>query len=284
MYNVTTEDIKKWNNLTVNEISLGQQLVVGEEKNASPAQNTPSNEPATENIETSASTQAAIPRTNAAGNKVHVVAASQGLSSIARMYNIPVENLKQWNNLTDNNLKVGQELLLEDIGQSAQIALDVPGQTQQESSISQEEEAPKKEEQVAESAKPRQAETTVKTVAETKPAKAAENRAASRNDNMQENSTIANTSGFVKKVEAGLAEVIDSGNTDMFLALHRTAPVGTIMQVRNQMNDLSVFVKVIGRLPDTGANDKVVVKISRKAYERLAAIDKRFRVELSYMP
>jgi LysM repeat protein len=165
MYNVTTEDIKKWNNLTVNEISLGQQLVVGEEKNTSPAQNTPSNEPATENIETSTSTQAAIPRTNAAGNKVHVVAASQSLFSIAKTYNIPVENLKQWNNLTDNNLKVGQELLLEDIGQSAQIALDEPGQTQQESSISQEAEAPKNEVQVAESAKPRQAETTVKTVA-----------------------------------------------------------------------------------------------------------------------
>lgn len=58
--------------------------------------------------------------------------------------------------------------------------------------------------------------------------------------------------------------MIDSGNSDMFLALHRTAPVGTIMQVRNQMNDLSVFVKVIGKLPDTGANDKVVVKISKK--------------------
>jgi rare lipoprotein A (peptidoglycan hydrolase) len=70
----------------------------------------------------------------------------------------------------------------------------------------------------------------------------------------------------------------------MFLALHRTAPVGTIMQVRNQMNDLSVFVKVIGKLPDTGANDKVIVKLSKKAYERLAALDKRFRVELSYMP
>ena len=99
------------------------------------------------------------------------------------------------------------------------------------------------------------------------------------------NYTIANTSGYVKKVEVGLAESIgDSGENDMFLALHRTAPVGTIMQVRNQMNDLSVFVKVIGKLPDTGANDKLVVKISRKAYERLAAIDKRFRVEVSYMP
>jgi hypothetical protein len=28
------------------------------------------------------------------------------------------------------------------------------------------------------------------------------------------------------------------------------------------MNNLSVFVKVVGKLPDTGANDKTVVKIT----------------------
>lgn len=56
------------------------------------------------------------------------------------------------------------------------------------------------------------------------------------------------------------------------------------MQVRNEMNNLSVFVKVVGKLPDTGANDKLVVKITQKAYERLAAVDKRFRVEVTYLP
>jgi hypothetical protein len=50
------------------------------------------------------------------------------------------------------------------------------------------------------------------------------------------------------------------------------------------MNNMSVFVKVVGKLPDTGANDKLVVKITQKAYERLAAIDRRFRVEVTYLP
>jgi hypothetical protein len=96
---------------------------------------------------------------------------------------------------------------------------------------------------------------------------------------------VANTVGFPKVIEAGLAESIsDSGDTEGYYALHRSAPVGTILQVRNEMNNLSVFVKVVGKLPDTGANDKLVVKITQKAYERLAAVDRRFRVEVTYLP
>jgi rare lipoprotein A (peptidoglycan hydrolase) len=103
--------------------------------------------------------------------------------------------------------------------------------------------------------------------------------------NVSNDALVANTSGFPKVVEAGLAESInDSGNTEGYYALHRSAPVGTILQVRNEMNNLSVFVKVVGKLPDTGANDKLVVKITQKAYERLAAVDKRFRVEVTYLP
>ena len=50
------------------------------------------------------------------------------------------------------------------------------------------------------------------------------------------------------------------------------------------MNGQNVYVRVIGKLPETGANEKVIVRISKKAYQRLAAIDNRFRVEVSYMP
>jgi rare lipoprotein A (peptidoglycan hydrolase) len=86
-----------------------------------------------------------------------------------------------------------------------------------------------------------------------------------------------------KVTETGMAEVI-SGENNKFLALHKTAPIGTILQVKNIMNSQTVYVRVIGKLPETGANDKVVVRISQKAYQRLAALDNRFRVEVSYMP
>jgi rare lipoprotein A (peptidoglycan hydrolase) len=84
-------------------------------------------------------------------------------------------------------------------------------------------------------------------------------------------------------MESGIAELIEGteGNRK-YLALHRTAPVGTILKVRNEMNNREVFVRVMGKLPETSVNDKLVIKISRSAYDRLGAIDPRFRVELTY--
>ena len=86
-------------------------------------------------------------------------------------------------------------------------------------------------------------------------------------------------------IERGLAESIEeSGDSPKFLALHKTAGMGTIIQVRNELNNLYIFARVIGRLPQTSANDKVVIKLSKKAYDKLAAVDKRFPVEISYVP
>lgn len=297
-YNVTLEDIKKWNNLTSNEISLGQQLIVADGKiTASAAQpdKIKENSQPEEPIKETATTAPATPSTNAAGQKVHTVEASQTLFSIARQYTIPVENLRKWNNLSSDNLKVGQELILEEPEQISQAARQETTQPAKDAEKPKEKEQSKKERKRQEEAEAKnRAETVITETEKSQPAepvaeaesKPADNGSVRKEEKAEkpESYTIANTSGYVKKVESGLAEVIESGSSDMFLALHRTAPVGTIMQVRNQMNDLSVFVKVIGKLPDTGANDKVIVKLSKKAYERLAAIDKRFRVELSYMP
>lgn len=144
MYQVTTEEIKQWNNLTSNEISLGQQLVVGDDKNTT-AQNSENKEDSTTEETTQATTQAAKPITNVSGNKVHVVEAAQGLLSIARMYNIPVENLRKWNNLSSDNLKAGQELLLEEPAKIAQAASQETPEVVQEAEKPKEKEVVKKE-------------------------------------------------------------------------------------------------------------------------------------------
>ncbi len=85
--------------------------------------------------------------------------------------------------------------------------------------------------------------------------------------------------------ENGIAAVIDgTSDTKKYLALHRTAPVGTIMRVRNEMTNLSVFVRVVGKLPDTGTNNNLLIRLSKAAQEALGALDDKFRVELSYIP
>lgn len=86
------------------------------------------------------------------------------------------------------------------------------------------------------------------------------------------------------ETEMGFASVIEDGtNTRKYLALHRSAPVGTVLRVRNEMNDMSVFVRVVGKLPDTGVNDKVNIRLTQAAYEKLGGINERFPVEISYL-
>jgi LysM repeat protein len=47
-----------------------------------------------------------------AKNKVHLVGPKEGLYTIARTYNVTVQQLKEWNNLDSDNLKIGQEIIV----------------------------------------------------------------------------------------------------------------------------------------------------------------------------
>ncbi|MCX6275534.1 MAG: LysM peptidoglycan-binding domain-containing protein [Bacteroidetes bacterium] len=84
--------------------------------------------------------------------------------------------------------------------------------------------------------------------------------------------------------ESGVASWIqdDDINPNKYYALHRTAPIGTIVKVTNKMNKKYVFVKVVGTLPDTGDNTDLVIKISKASAEKLGVRDSRFQSELSY--
>jgi LysM repeat protein len=85
-YTVSVEELKKWNNLTINEISLGQTLRIDKKVGVAEA-----------------------PKLIAqkSVSSVHTVAAKETLYSLARQYNISVQQLKEWNNLTTDELKVG---------------------------------------------------------------------------------------------------------------------------------------------------------------------------------
>ena len=104
-------------------------------------------------------------------------------------------------------------------------------------------------------------------------------------DEAPETKTPTRASELVqRKTDLGIAAPISNSGTDKYLALHKTAPVGTIMQVKNQMNGQSVYVRVIGALPDTGENENVLVRLSPRAMQKLGTSDAKFRVETSYVP
>jgi LysM repeat protein len=255
MYGVTVDEIKQWNNLSDNALSIGQQLIVKKGNNTAPV----------------TAAQPATPNTNRKG--VHTVAAKETMFSISRLYGVSVDQLKEWNKLSGNELSIGQELVVAapqtEVKRTVPVATSStpPAQsttpTQNAPTVSQNTQQP-----VAEQKKEVPSQTTASTKPEVK------------EQTIRISESVKNSD---EVLQTGLAELIEgtSGNRK-YLALHRTAPIGTIMKVRNEMNNREVFVRVMGKLPDTAMNDKLVIKISKSAYDRLGAIDPRFRVEVTY--
>jgi membrane-bound lytic murein transglycosylase D len=89
--NVTVEEIKEWNNLSNNSIQLGMSLQVA--KNEENTKEELAVAPKMENVE-------------------YIVKKGDNLGSIAKKYGSSVDDLKQWNNLTDNNISLGKSLIV----------------------------------------------------------------------------------------------------------------------------------------------------------------------------
>ena len=244
LYGVKVDDLKRWNNLSENSISVGQKLVIKGQGK--------------EPVSTDAQNQQVV-----AGNRnTHIVEQSQTLYSISRMHKVSTDELIEWNNLGSNALKIGQVLIVSPSGSS-----ETQERVSNSSMLPSTQVEAEEEIEVAEEVKPSPDPVVVlsPTVNETDP--------------------VEIEKPAEKVVQKGLAEVIaETENTKKYLALHHDAPIGTIMQVRNEMNNQSVFVRVVGQIQDTGDNAKIILRISKKAYDRLGAVDSRFPVEISYIP
>ena len=81
-YGITVDELKNANNLTSNSLSIGQILIIPSKKETPITQNT------------------------------YTVVSGDSLYSIARRFNTTVDAIKSLNNLTTNNLAIGQILML----------------------------------------------------------------------------------------------------------------------------------------------------------------------------
>ncbi|WP_157578764.1 septal ring lytic transglycosylase RlpA family protein [Pontibacter roseus] len=274
-YNVTVSQIVESNPSVESTITIGQVVLIP--RKAMPVTATakaPATIPATG---TTAAAAAASNRTftvNDRGEKIHTVEPQQTLYSISRMHGVRVEDIRSWNKLADNNISVGASLV---VGKGMAVPSKKPIY------VSESDDAigkPKAEDTAVASTAATAATVPANTHVVLAPAATPE-RAVEE----EEEEEVDSASGVKKIMESGMAEMIDpKADTNKYLALHKSAPVGTIMQVKNAMNNQVVYVRVIGKLPETGANDKVIVRLSKKAYQKLGAVDQKFRVELSYMP
>ncbi len=67
-----------------------------------------------------------------------------------------------------------------------------------------------------------------------------------------------------------------------FYALHRYAKINSVVKVHNPMNNRDVYVRVLGRIPDTSYDYNVVVVVSPVVAKLLGAKDAKFHVDVNY--
>ena len=223
-----------------------------------------------------------IPKTSSK-LKTHTVVAGDKLFAIATKYNVKLWQLREWNNLTTDVLRVKQVLVVE------KPANFVAKEEKKEPVKA------KPSTTATETAKTKPSTDIAKTKSSTDIAKAKPVQGPAGDASKPKPQTpavvtkplankpqtpVPNAPTGKKYNEQGIAEVIEAGSTtNKFLALHRTAPVGTLIKIANEANGQSVWVKVIGKLSSSG---DAIIKISPKAFEKLQPRDKRIRATISY--
>ena len=94
-FNVTVDDIKKINNLSSNNLSINQKLIIQEI-----IKDEPNNQ-------------------DDLSNQTYIVKSGDSLYSIAKRFNTTVDDIKKINNLSSNNLSINQVLLIPNISNNS---------------------------------------------------------------------------------------------------------------------------------------------------------------------
>lgn len=171
------------------------------------------------------------------------------LYSIARRFGTTAEDIKQLNNLKSNNLSIGQVLKVRQ-GLAGTIQTVTPPVSQPVPTTEQPVSPPAIEEPLA----------------PTKP------------------KIPTSRLGLSERTERGVAMWIADENLDgtKMLALHSTAPVGTVIKVTNPMTDKVTFAKVVGKFTENASTKDVIIVLTKATAEHLGALDKRFQVTIDY--
>lgn len=108
-YGVSVAEIKKWNKLKSNNIALGANLkIVKNERVVT----TVRKEVKADKIETAVVANDNKTQDNPQASDLYEVQKGDNLFSIAKKFNVSIEDLKKWNNLEDLNVQLGSKLAL----------------------------------------------------------------------------------------------------------------------------------------------------------------------------
>lgn len=302
-YGTTAEEIKKLNNLTSNNLKIGQRLKI------------PSSG-GTEVVaqDNGAQTLINVPAKQADG--MHSVINGETIFTLAKKYGITAYQIRQANNLKDNNLKIGQTLKMPS---NIVIDVEVPKSEQNKRVNEVVETAPSGKnsfdylvtsgEDIYSIAKKFKLTTyQIKTANNLTSSKLAVGQKLlipkppeplSVNEASIEAQTESPDSltlkdpklrrdpsvyGLSQSEQKGMGIWISDQDLDgsKMLVLHRTAPIGTVIKITNPMTNISTFAKVVGKFTENESTKDVIVVMTKAVADSLGALDKRFLCNIMY--
>ena len=114
-YGISVSKLKAWNGIKGDKAKVGSMLKVTKYNTESAIE--PSKAPIKPVVDEKKATldEPVVKPVVSESPKLHIVAAGQSLFSIANLYGVTVENLKQWNGLKDAQVKIGDHLKIRPI-------------------------------------------------------------------------------------------------------------------------------------------------------------------------
>jgi LysM repeat protein len=172
------------------------------------------------------------------------VSAGETLFSIAKRFNTTVDDVTKLNNLTSTTLSAGQVLKI----------------------------------------KSGSADVVAQAAAERPVAKRDSVTYSSPQDSLNAVKFGTNRYGLFEKSEKGIATWINDAGLDANkkLALHRTAPIGTVIKITNPMTGRTTFAKVVGRFTDNESTKDAIIVVTKNVADSIGGLDKRIHVNISY--
>ncbi len=299
IYNVSPKEIAPFNNLQLEKgLSLGQTIKI------------PLNSMSFFQSGTAESDETFVP-------VYHKIKEKEGLLRVAKNYNdLPLETLRQWNNITSDGVKNGVQLVvgylkvktelssLAKNGIGTTIGSAVTVATEDKRAVTPEVAKTPPVKKTVEKTKTKgtekekainDAETKTLVEGEKVNAKLEKKRAdAEPKKAPPEKNTVETNFKNLYEAQVKNAEIIEmtgdagvfkstSGWTDKkYYCLYSSASPGTVMKVTNPANGNFVYVKVLDNVPDIKKNEGLLLVISNAAADALGAVESNLSCSISY--
>lgn len=195
----------------------------------------------------------------------HIVKSGETVFRISKMYGMAPDQLASLNKIRDNNIAVGQKLIVKNGGSAASTDKQDPPAEDKAPTTIPDDVSPFSSKLDLAATKPVKS-WKDESVGEMREYNKGRSEAAEFESLYYQNIYP----GMVLKAESGMAKFLAENNTSN-IAYYNNAPIGTILKLTNTENGKSTYAIVVGRLAQT--EESCLLKLSGKVASSLSAKD-----------